>query len=351
MPNRRAAWLVGVPCLGIYLYRTGVVVWPHLFSSPGDFGYYHRAAAALLVGQSPFAYAFDYPPLLPILFAPLALLPLDAARMAWFLVSQACLLGAAVCLWRPFGRDLAALAAIAMVWALGGTAPENLSLGQINPLLLLLLAVAFRQNDPRPARAAAALGFAAGLKVWPGLLLATDLAPRRRRALALGLGVASLSLLAPWILLTVLSAPPHLPTSTGYWRGTPAPLNLSLPAAALRATYPLRPKDAALPLDWEVGNNPEQLHLAPWRQGLSVGVAVLSLALGLGALLHRASRTSLAEPRNRLFALSALTALATFASPIAWYHYQLCQFPGLSLLSASYLRRRSLLPVAGLAAR
>jgi hypothetical protein len=58
---------------------------------------------------------------------------LDGARVAWFLVSHACLLGAAACLWRPLGADLAALAILGALGSLGGTIQENLALGQRRP--------------------------------------------------------------------------------------------------------------------------------------------------------------------------------------------------------------------------
>jgi alpha-1,2-mannosyltransferase len=349
MSTRRAVWLLVAVSVAVYLYRTVFIVWPFLFQTPGDFGYYRQAAAAILDGATPFAHSFDYPPLFPLLVTPLARLPLGTARIAWYLLSQGCLIGAAACLVKPLGGDPAALAAVAAVWAAGGTLPENLVLGQVNPLMLLLVALAWRWDAERPGRAAGAIGLAAGIKVWPGLLLAAYLGRERRRALGIGLAVAAAAVVLPWLLLTALTAPPHLPASGEYWMGTPAPLNLSLPAAALRGTYPPRKMgEDPLPGDWLAGNNPAELHLTPWRRRLSVWVALLALAAGLFALALRGGWDR-AEPRDRLFVLAALTALATFASPISWYHYQLFALPGLALLAATALRRRALLPLAGAA--
>jgi len=56
-----------------------------------------------------------------------------------------------------------------------------------------------------------------------------------------------------------------------------------------------------------------------------------------------------AAPSDRLFVLAALTVLATLASPIAWYHYQLFALPALALLAAEALRRRAFLALAGAA--
>jgi hypothetical protein len=220
-PVSPGAWLAAGLALGVYLYRNGVAVWPYLFTTGGDFTNYHRAAAAVLQGESPFTLAgFDYPPLVALLMLPLAGLPLDAARVAWFFASHLCLLGAAVLLFRPLGRDRAALLALAALWALSGTVQENLALGQIQPLLLLLLAFAFREDASHPGRSAAALGLAAGLKVWPGLLLFADLEPRRLRALLLGLGVAALAVALPLLTLLTCCAPPIFPPAriTGWAR-------------------------------------------------------------------------------------------------------------------------------------
>ena len=352
MRTSRTAWLLVAVAAGVYLYRTGVVVWPYLFRTPGDFGYYLRAARAILDGATPFSRGFDYPPLLPVLATPFALLALPAARVAWYLLSQACLIGAAACLVEPLGGDLPALAAVAAVWAAGGTLAENLVLGQVSPLLLFLLALAWRWDAERPGRAAALIGLAAGIKIWPGLLLAAYLGRDRRRALAIGLATAALAVVLPWLLLAATTAPPHLPESGEYWMGTPAPLNLSLPAAALRGTYPPKKMgEDPIPADWLAGNDPAALHLTPWRRRLSVWVALLTLAAGLFALAVRAGfdGEAGAEPRDRLFALAALTALATLASPISWYHYQLFALPGVALLAADALRRRALLPLLGAA--
>lgn len=345
MPSRHGAWLLLAVFLGIYGWRNGLVVWPWLFQTGGDFGNYWRAAGEILEGRSPFTSTFDYPPLIAFLLLPLGALTLDAARVAWFLISHACVLGAAAVLWRPLGGDVRALAVLGAVWACGGTLQENLALGQVNPLLLLLLALAIRWELDRPGRAAAALGLGAGLKLWPGLLFLQHLARGRFRALAVDVIATALCVGVPLLLIVTFLPPPHLPQGTGYWMGTPAPLNVSLPALALRLTYPI--DDGDLPHDWKTGNT-VALHLDPHRRRLSVAVSLTALALGLGALaLVRWGRR---RPDGERWALAALTALAVLVAPISWYHYQLFQFPGLSLLGIAYLHRRAWLPMAGLVA-
>lgn len=350
-PPGPLAGLLLTAALGVYLYRNGAAVWPYLERTPGDFGNYFRAASELLGGRSPFLPHFDYPPLLAFLLTPFATLGLYGARVAWFFASHACLLGAALLFVRPAGNDRAAWIAVAAVWALSGTVAENLALGQIQPFLLLLLAAASRFDGEHPSRAAAALGLATALKLWPGLLLVRFLAGWSLRPLSVGIAVAALGIFVPLAALRLLWPPPHLPTRGGYWLGTPASLNFSLPALALRASDPERVTDAPPPLSWQQGNNPEIFALAPERRRLSAAVSVATLAVGLLAI-GLAARRGLARggEENGPWILAALTALATLASPISWYHYQIFQLPGLALLAAAFVRRRSWMALAALVA-
>jgi hypothetical protein len=125
--------------------------------------------------------------------------------------------------------------------------------------------------------------------------------------------------------------------------GTPALLNFSLPAAALRATYRWN-GEGPMPADWERGTHPAALRLAPFRRHLSVAVSLAALAVGLATLGMRRSwvaaqgrRGSLDEPAT----LAYLAGLAVVASPVAWYHYQLFLLPGAALVAAACLHRRA----------
>jgi hypothetical protein len=330
MPLRRFSFLLpllGVALWGLYFYRTGVEVWPFLLRSEGDFGSYHAAAAAITRGESPFLLKYIYPPVLAVALAPLAGMPLATARVVWYLFSQACLLGSAGLLVRRLGGGPAAWGSVTLVWCLAGTVPENLGLGQVNPLLLLLLTAG-----------PAAIGLAAALKIWPGLLLVDSVLARRWKEVAWGLGSATFFLLAPWIFVRSTTTPPYAPLHSTSWMGSPAPLNLSLPATVLRATYPLDAPE--LPEDWEKGSDPSALRLSPERRGLSVGVSLALLAAGL----ILASRM-----KQRRWRVAALISIALLASPLSWYHYQLLQLPALAALGLDLWRRRAHGALLGLA--
>ena len=321
-------------------YLAHQVLWParHLPRLTGDVANYLAAARALAAGGSPFAvHGFDYPPLLAFLVLPLA--PLDdlAARWVWFAVGQAALVVAAWATWRAAGGGREAALAVAATWALGGTAAVNLAIGQSTPLLVAAIAVALALLPRRPGAAAAWVGAAAALKLWPGLLLAAWLARPWRRGLVVGAAVTVLLVAGPIAWLAATERQPALPASSGYWAGTPAPLNASLPATVLRALDPPAPGEP-LPLTWTSGDSTAALLPAPWKRRVAVGVGTLFVLVAGGALLAPFLRGGAAAPS--VLAVAALASVAVVASPIGWYHYQLAHFPAIALLAAAYLAER-----------
>jgi hypothetical protein len=130
---------------------------------PSDFDVYFAAGRAVLAHQSPFHDArYLYPPLFAFLIAPISSLSYIGARSLWFVLSHAFLLASAYKLWRRAGRKRYALCCIAIVWTFGGAANESLALGQIGPLLLLLLVLTLpRSSGARgvPSGDAAALKY------------------------------------------------------------------------------------------------------------------------------------------------------------------------------------------------
>ncbi|MGE5233566.1 MAG: glycosyltransferase 87 family protein [Acidobacteriota bacterium] len=341
--------LAALLLLVIGLAWNGLAAWRFLPRSGGDFAHFHAAARSVLEAHSPYAAgpgraSLDYPPLVPLFMAPLGALDLGAAREAWLVLSLACLAAAALCTWRWLGGSASAALAVAGTWTLAGTVQENLGLGQMNPLILLLLAAALLLAERRPGVAAALVGVGAALKVWPGLLLAGWLG--RVRALAVGVVAAAAGLVVAGLLLGALTPPPHLPQSAGYWMGSPAFLNASVAAVAVRFTYPLSIEAAPRVLaEWQSATDAGYA-LDGRRAKVSLGVALATLCLGLLAL-GRASFWS--NPEGRQWAIPSLVALALLASPISWYHYQICQLPALAGLAWSAWQRRRAGTLLGLA--
>ena len=151
---RVAIWVVFA---ALWLWLDVAVPLRHLDATAGDFRAYHQAARALAAGESPYSEsAFIYPPLLPVMLLPLASLSLETARLVWFVASQAALLGSLGLMVSLLGSGITGLAAVLLVWIVGGTVQENLVLGQANPFLLLAIVAATRERRhaartlPRP---------------------------------------------------------------------------------------------------------------------------------------------------------------------------------------------------------
>lgn len=323
--------------VGVFLYRSLWLPLSVLDRYGADFRNYYDAAVRLLAGLSPYEVkGFDYPPLTALIVLPVAWLPYPEARVVWLLANWLCLAAAGFLLVRILGSGRAATLAVAALWALCGTVAENLVLGQVNPILLFLLVLAWwGVSRDRDGVAAAAIGFATALKLWPGVLLIA-LATRHWRRAAAGLLAALIFLGISWLPFLVLP-PPHSPARADYWVGTPAFLNFSLPAVALRLADPPAPGQA-FPLSWRNGNDPLAFKLPARLAVLSAGLAGLLLAVGAAVLLW-AARGAGRSGEGQLPALAAAVSLALLASPICWYHYQLLQLPGLALLAHCWAGR------------
>ncbi len=331
---QKSAWLAAllVAGLGWYLYRNFFLALGYVTAAPSDFSHYYLAAQALLHGASPYArYIFDYPPLVVFLMLPLALLPYVTARLLWFCLSHLFLAAAAWLLWRNTGQDQIATMSVVLTWSLCGTVAENLVLGQVGPLLLLLVVLAIAV----PRLRALCFGGAAALKLWPAILMFGDLIRGRWKQLAGAVATATALVLLPLGLIAVATPGPVAPQSGSFWMGTPAFLNLSLPATVLRLADPPA-DDGAMPPDWKNGNDPRQLHLPRERAALSAASGAVTLALCLG-LIAAASRHR-EPPAPALIGAIITSALA--GCPIVWYHYQILQFPGIVWLASKAIRSR-----------
>src|SRR5271157_4303962 len=77
--------LLGIIVVG-YVFIDVLLVLPGLTTKQSDFGaFFYPAARAILEGKSPYLVSgLNYPPLFPLILAPLALLPYTGVRILWF---------------------------------------------------------------------------------------------------------------------------------------------------------------------------------------------------------------------------------------------------------------------------
>jgi hypothetical protein len=335
-------------CVSFYLWRNVILAAAHLRGGASDFTNYYLAARAVLAGRSPFSVPnFDYPALMAFLVMPIAGLSEPAARVTWFVFGHLCLLAAAGLVWRRLGGGTTALVAIAAVWTFGGTVAENLVLGQVNPLLLVLLAGSWAAAWHARPRAATLIGGAAAVKLWPIVLLAKEALLGRWRAVTAGVIAAAALITLPWAFVAGLLPAPHAPLHASYWMGTPAPLNDSIPAVVLRLLEPPA-RGRPLPDNWVVGNDPGRLQLPASHAVAGVASGTVALVVGI-LLIGRCVRRQAPGRDDEPVVSAALVALALASAPIAWYHYQLLNFPGIAILVARWMGRRRFAALALLA--
>jgi alpha-1,2-mannosyltransferase len=154
----------------------------HFSGSLEDFSAYLSAARAMAAGGSPYAHfasntvvlsGFIYPPFAALLVRPLALFSDHVAAMLWVVLGLACALAGSLTLARTAlpavwpRTELAVLSALAFA-----PATYNYWHGQINPLIFLLLALAYRAYARNQETFCGALiGVAAAIKLAPLVLV------------------------------------------------------------------------------------------------------------------------------------------------------------------------------------
>ncbi len=166
-----------------------------------DFLAYHAAASRVLDGQPGYDTSFEaaggfglfyYPPTFIPLVLVFGLLPADVSTWAWtagLLVAFAT--GAAV---MPVARPVRWW--VVLLAGLSWPFLYAIKLGQVGPLLFMLMAIGWRWMD-RPSVVGATGALGAAIKIQPGLILLWALLTRRWAAVALGAVVlGALALLA-----------------------------------------------------------------------------------------------------------------------------------------------------------
>jgi hypothetical protein len=170
-----------------------------------DFRAYHQAIVRLFHGQPLYDMSytqtggfglFYYPPTFAPLLLPFGLIGEAPAIWIWIALSiVAFLIGVAIL---PVSRAvrwwIVLLAGLSFPFVYG------IKLGQVGPILLLLMAIGWRWIDS-PIRLGASAALGAAIKLQPGLILAWALLTRRIAAVVAGVGV--LVVLA--VLATVLA--------------------------------------------------------------------------------------------------------------------------------------------------
>jgi hypothetical protein len=159
----------------------------------GDFGHFYHAARAMLDGQDIYTawhHGYIYPPFLAFLFTPLGLLPEVTAAYVAFAINLGMLILAASMAARELSERFELPVDLSMVcWLMflgilltADKLRHELLMWQTNLPILLLLVLALRWLDRRPAWAGTALAAAFDIKYLPIVLLPYLLLRHRLRA-------------------------------------------------------------------------------------------------------------------------------------------------------------------------
>jgi hypothetical protein len=365
-----------------YLHALAVLLWDAPFI---DFAHYYTYATVVRLGQNPFdpqtvahvdsmlnirraGAAANYPPLFYLLMQPWTALPFRPAAALWLLAMQACLGGALALCIRRFGSP-ASVGVAATLFVAFTFQPliENLALGQVNPLLLLLVTLAWwGMRTERQWVAAASVALCPIIKVQYALLLPLLWWMGQRRVLGralclIGAGLAiGVALLGPAHHLEYLKYLFGPPEYLSAWTANLSPratlarvlgdfgaswrlldiLTLSIDGAILAACgraipRTLPPASPSLDWSWALGVTAIPL-LSPLTEEHHLVVLLFPLALLL-----------LARPEANASATNGCVLLASVL--LLGSRYSLERFPVFHQGIPSLLATGKLLGVAGLA--
>jgi alpha-1,2-mannosyltransferase len=171
-----------------------------------DFGVNYRAGGRLAVGESLYPttdghYMFKYLPASALLYVPLSLLPLQAAKAAWFSISVLALAGSFLLV-----RRLVPLPHQSYVVTISGLVLtkyfcRDLRLGQINILVTLVMLLTVRalakDETPQNARAGLLAGLATAMKPYSAVFFPYFLVTGNWTALTFGIATLALAIVAP----------------------------------------------------------------------------------------------------------------------------------------------------------
>lgn len=181
-----------------------------------DTDVYREGAAALLAGQPIYDLEyhvfginlpFTYPPLAALVFTPFALVPLPVAGLILSLLSLVCLWWTATLVLSHLGADRPRVLALWLLPLLGLLEPvrETVAFGQINLVLLAMVATDALYRSGQRLSTGVLAGIAASLKLTPAVFVVYFLVRRQYRAAAVMVGSAVASTLLAAALTPRLS--------------------------------------------------------------------------------------------------------------------------------------------------
>ncbi len=195
------AWIA----VGIYVVALGIAA---VLRVQGDFNVYYRAGARVLHGESIYrldeSSHFLYAPIIAIVFAPFAALPLRAAQFAWFLISGVSLIalipGSARML---FGRERQLTPALILIPVIlcARFIDNNIEHGQINlPTLALTVWAIVLGEEDRAMASGAMLAAAILIKPFAGLAALFLLLEGKWRSIFVSIACGLILILAPMLV-------------------------------------------------------------------------------------------------------------------------------------------------------
>lgn len=308
-------FVIALAVLALYSYRIG-------FMKRDDFIAYYNAGLRALSGESPSRFEetpFKYLPVISCFFAPLALLPYQAAKLVFFLISFV----AGADLYRRVISRFGNAAALVLFLSFFRFHNYDFNNVQVNHLLLWVFVFFLSNRDTRPIRAAVAFASLASVKVMPVLLLGPLVFFGRIR-----------EVLRILFFLVALAVLPALVFDQGFsvyldwYRLMKGTTQYPAPVGALFQSV-----QAAV---WTL------VHQS-WRPETFVAVMAGAQAVLLAPVLAAAWRVGTeGDSRHRLerenAVLAAAMALSVIISPLAWKHNFLLLWPAVLFLVRARLR-------------
>jgi len=295
-----------------------------------DFEVNHKAGGRLLAGETLYRTAdehwqFKYSPFSALIYLPLSLLPLPAAKAVWFFIVVAAI-AAIVLLSRRMLSATGPPSGLAVGLAVAVLARfflRELQLGQINAIItvLLLLMVLELEKGRKPSSAAADVragllwGCATALKPYAVIFLPYLVLRKKLRPLLVGLGFVAVSLAVPALFYGL----PGLGNVLREWVAT-----LSRSTPGLFATQD-NVSLMALFVKW-TGNVPASTIL----------FAVMTLILALLTLVAVLKGKSLGDPLP--LESGFLLLFIPLLSPLGWDYTFLSAFPAVLIVLRSWDR-------------